>query len=80
MGKANKASFPMQGEVYKRETTNGYYNPTSVQQAIQQKKNRKTVAARIKLAKKNNVNPPQKSTRAAEPVQSKAFRNGNRNS
>tara|TARA_R110000796_G_scaffold71848_1_gene162924 strand:- start:1179 stop:1421 length:243 start_codon:yes stop_codon:yes gene_type:complete len=80
MGKANKASFPMQGEVYKRETTNGYYNPTSVQQAIQQKKNRKTVAARIKLAKKNNVNPPQKSTRAAEPVQSKSFRNGYRNS
>jgi hypothetical protein len=80
MGKANKASFPMQGEVYKRETTNGYYNPTSVQQAIQQKKNRKTVAARIKLAKKNNINPPQKSTRAAEPVQSKSFRNGYRNS
>ena len=80
MGKANKASFPMRGEVYQRETTNGYYNPTSVQQAIQQKKNRKTVAARIKLAKKNNVNPPQKSTRAAEPVQSKAFRNGHRNS
>ena len=76
MGKANKASFPMQGEVYKRETTNGYYNPTSVQQAIQQKKNRNTVAARIKLAKKNNVNPPQKSTRASEPVQSAAFRSG----
>jgi|TARA_R110002126_G_scaffold116812_1_gene256386 hypothetical protein len=76
MGKANKASFPMQGEVYKRETTNGYYNPTSVQQAIQQKKNRNSVAARIKLAKKNNVNPPQKSTRASEPVQSAAFRSG----
>jgi|TARA_R110000823_G_scaffold305916_3_gene428151 hypothetical protein len=80
MGKANKASFPMQGEVYKRETTNGYYNPTSVQQAIQQKKNRLSVAARIKLAKKNNVNPPQKSTRAPEPVQSAAFKNGFRNS
>jgi|TARA_R110001592_G_scaffold4362_1_gene24612 hypothetical protein len=80
MGKANKASFPMQGEVYKRETTNGYYNPTSVQQAIQQKKNRLSVAARIKLAKKNNVNPPQKSTRAPEPVQSAAFKNGYRNS
>ena len=80
MGKANKASFPMQGEVYKRETTNGYYNPTSVQQAIQQKKNRNSVSARIKLEKKNNVNPPQKSTRAAEPVQSKSFRNGYRNS
>ena len=80
MGKANKASFPMQGEVYKRETTNGYYKPTSVQQAIQQKKNRLSVAARIKLAKKNNVNPPQKSTRAPEPVQSAAFKNGFRNS
>ena len=80
MGKANKASFPMQGEVYKRETTNGYYNPTSVQQAIQQKKNRLSVAARIKLAKKNSVNPPQKSTRAPEPVQSAAFKNGFRNS
>jgi len=77
--KKTGVSFPMQGEVYKRETTNGYYNPTSVQQAIQQKKNRMTVAARIKLAKKNNVNPPQKSTRAAEPVQSKAFKNGYRN-
>ena len=43
-------------------------------------KNRNSVAARIKLAKKNNVNPPQKSTRAAEPVQSKSFRNGYRNS
>ena len=78
MGK--KISFPMQGEVYKRETTNGYYNPTSVSQAIQQKKNRKKVAARIKLAKKTNVNPPQKSTRAAEPVQSAAFKKGYRNS
>ena len=34
-----KASFPMQGEVFKRETTNGYYNPTSVQQNIIEKKN-----------------------------------------
>ena len=40
------------------------------------KKNRNSVAARIKLAKKNNVNPPQKSTRASEPVQSAAFRSG----
>lgn len=78
MGKANKASFPMQGEVFKRETTNGYYNPTSVQQGIIQKKNRKSVAARVKLAKKTNLNPPQKSTRAAEPVQSEAFKNGYR--
>lgn len=41
MGKANKASFPMQGEVYKRETTNGYYNPTSIQQALQNAENKK---------------------------------------
>ena len=41
---------------------------------------RLSVAARIKLAKKNNVNPPQKSTRAPEPVQSAAFKNGFRNS
>lgn len=80
MGKANKASFPMQGEVFKRETTNGYYNPTSVQQALQSSRNKKKVEARIKLAKKTNLNPPQKSTRAAEPVQSKSFRNGYRNS
>ena len=62
MGKANKASFPMQGEVFKRETTNGYYNPTSVQQALQSSKNKKQVEARVKLAKKTNLNPPQKST------------------
>ena len=80
MGKANKASFPMQGEVFKRETTNGYYNPTSVQQALQSSRNKKQVEARIKLAKKTNLNPPQKSTRAAEPVQSEAFKSGYRNS
>tara|TARA_R110002012_G_scaffold6260_2_gene28447 strand:+ start:721 stop:966 length:246 start_codon:yes stop_codon:yes gene_type:complete len=79
MGKANKASFPMQGEVYNRETTNGYYNPTSIQQSLQNAENKKKVAARIKLAKKTNLNPPQKSTRAAEPVQSAAFKNGYRN-
>jgi|TARA_B110000908_G_C10193550_1_gene421721 hypothetical protein len=80
MGKASKASFPMQGEVFKRETTNGYYNPTSVQQGIIQKKNRNSVAARQKLAKKTNLNPPQKSTRASEPVQSDAFKSGYRSS
>jgi|TARA_R110002073_G_scaffold48579_4_gene130451 hypothetical protein len=80
MGKANKASFPMQGEVFKRETTNGYYNPTSIQQALQSSRNKKKVEARIKLAKKTNLNPPQKSTRAAEPVQSEAFKSGYRNS
>ena len=42
MGKAKKGiSFPMKDEKYVRQTTDGYYNPTSVTQAIQQKKNRK---------------------------------------
>tara|TARA_R110000851_G_scaffold126530_1_gene258076 strand:+ start:586 stop:825 length:240 start_codon:yes stop_codon:yes gene_type:complete len=75
--KLNKASFPMQGEVFKRETTNGYYNPTSLQSAIIQKKNSIATQKRIKLAK-NGVNIPQTSTRASEPVQSEAFKNGNR--
>lgn len=75
-----KISFPMKDQRYVRETTNGYYNPTSVTQAIQQKKNRKSVEAKIKLAKKTNLNPPQKSTRAKEPVQSASFKSGYRNS
>jgi len=57
---------------------NGYYDPTSIPQAIQQKKNRRAVEARIRMAKKTNLNPPQKSTRASEPVQSSYFKNGNR--
>ena len=73
---AKKISFPMQGENFKRATTNGYYNPTSIPQALQNAKNKKAVEARVKLAKKTNLNPPQKSTRAAEPVQSAAFKNG----
>ena len=59
-----------------KAVTNGYYNPTSIPQAIQQKKNRKKVEARIRLAKKTNLNPKQTSTRATEPVQSAAFKNG----
>ena len=31
---------------------NGYYDPTSIPQAIQQKKNRRAVEARIRMAKK----------------------------
>ena len=57
---------------------NYYYDPTSIPQAIQQKKNRREVEARIRMAKKSNLNPPQKSTRAAEPVQSAAFKKGYR--
>ena len=45
---------------------------------ISTKKNRKQVEARIRMAKKSNLNPPQKSTRAAEPVQSAAFKKGYR--
>ena len=59
-----------------KQVTNGYFNPTSIPQAIQQKKNRKRVEAKIRLAKKTNLNPKQKSTRAKEPVQSAAFKNG----
>tara|TARA_B100000780_G_C21056557_1_gene424500 strand:- start:960 stop:1202 length:243 start_codon:yes stop_codon:yes gene_type:complete len=80
MGAKKGVSFPIKGAKYKRETTNGYFNPTSIPQAIQQKKNSKQVAASIKRAKKTNLNPPQKSTRAKEPVQSAAFRSGYRNS
>jgi len=76
---ANKASFPMQGEAYKRETTNGYYNPTSVYQKTLQKRNAKAVAKRQRLAKAG-IKCDMVSTRAPEPVQSKAFRNGYRNS
>ena len=57
---------------------NYYYDPTSIPQAIQQKKNRREVEARIRMAKKNKLIPPQKSTRAAEPVQSAAFKKGYR--
>lgn len=69
---AKKISFPMgNGKV-----DNGVYNPTSIPQALQNAKNKKKVEARIRLAKKTNLNPPQKSTRANEPVQSEAFKKG----
>ena len=73
-------SFPMKDAKFFRETENGYYNPTSITQSILMKKNRKEAEARVRLAKKGNLNPPQKSTRANEPVQSEAFKNGYRNS
>jgi hypothetical protein len=75
----NEMSFPMQGEVFKRETTNGYYNPTSIPAAIQAKKNATSVATKMRLAAAG-VKISQVSTRAAEPEQSAAFKNGNRNS
>ena len=62
---AKKISFPMgDGKV-----GNGYYNPTSVYQKTLQKRNAKA-----------GIKCDMDSTRAAEPVQSKAFRNGYRNS
>lgn len=68
-------SFPAQGLVYKRETTNGYYDPTSIPAAIQQKKNQAKVLRSIKKAK-DGINIPRSSTRAKEPVQSAAFKSG----
>jgi len=74
----NKMSFPMQGEAFKRETTNGYYNPTSIPAAIQRKKNATAVATKMRLAS-SGVSITRVSTRAPEPEQSAAFKNGNRN-
>jgi len=67
--------FPEQGAAYQRETTNGYYNPTSIPAAIQQKKNQAQVLRSIKKAK-DGINIPRSSTRAKEPVQSAAFKGG----
>ena len=75
----NEMSFPMQGEVFKRETTNGYYNPTTIPANILRKKNATATATRERLAAKG-VNIPLVSTRAPEPEQSAAFKNGNRTS
>ena len=73
-----KASFPMQGKVFKRETTNGYYNPTTIPAAIQAKKNAKATATRERLAAAG-FQAKQVTTRANEPEQSAAFKNGYRN-
>jgi len=70
-------SFPMQGLEYQRETTNGYYDPTSIPAAIQRKKNQAQVLRSIKKAK-DGINIPRSSTRANEPVQSAAFKSGYR--
>lgn len=58
---------------------NGYYNGTTVYQKALQKRNAKKVAKRQRLAKAG-IKCDMKSTRAAEPVQSAAFKNGYRNS
>tara|TARA_R110000868_G_scaffold369465_1_gene632829 strand:- start:43 stop:288 length:246 start_codon:yes stop_codon:yes gene_type:complete len=77
--KKNGVSFPMQGEVYKRETTNGYYNPTTIPAKIQAKKNALATATRERLATAG-FQAKQVTTRSNEPVQSVAFKNGYRNS
>jgi|TARA_R100001460_G_scaffold46010_2_gene83407 hypothetical protein len=58
---------------------NGYFNPTSMYQKQLQKRNAKKVAKRQRLAKAGIV-CEMKDTRAKEPVQSAAFKNGYRNS
>ena len=75
----DKMSFPMQGEVFKRETTNGFYDPTSIPAKIQAKKNATATATRMRLAAQG-FQAKQVSTRASEPEQSAAFKKGYRNS
>ena len=76
MKKSKKGtSFPIQGAKYKRETTNGYFDPTSIPAKIQAKKNAKDVATRIRLAAQG-LDIKRVSTRSTEPVQSEAFKKG----
>jgi hypothetical protein len=73
MGK--KISFPMgDGKV-----ANGYFNPTSIPAKIQAKKNATATATRERLAAAG-FQAKQVTTRATEPEQSAAFKNGYRNS
>lgn len=68
---SKKISFPMgDGNV-----ANGYFNPTSIPAKIQAKKNATATATRMRLAA-SGVEIKQMSTRASEPVQSEAFKNG----
>jgi hypothetical protein len=68
---AKKISFPMgDGKV-----ANGYYNPTSIPAIIQAKKNATATATRMRMAAAG-VEIKQVSTRAIEPIQSEAFKNG----
>ena len=67
MGK--KISFPMgDGNV-----KNGYFNPTTIPARIQAKKNATATATRMRMAAAG-VEIKRVSTRAAEPVQSAAFK------
>jgi hypothetical protein len=71
MGK--KISFPLgDGKV-----KNGYFDPTSIPSKIQAKKNATATATRMRIAAQG-VEIKRTSTRAAEPVQSEAFKSGYR--
>ena len=80
MGKSKKGiSFPVQNAVYKREITNGFYDPTSIPAKIMSKKNALAVATKMRMAD-TGFQARQVSTRSNEPVQSESFKKGNRNS
>lgn len=68
-------SFPMGDGMVKNE----YYDPTTIPAKIQAKKNAIAVATKIRLAEQG-FQAKQVSTRSNEPVQSTAFKNGNRKS
>tara|TARA_R110000868_G_scaffold5366_7_gene32683 strand:- start:4995 stop:5216 length:222 start_codon:yes stop_codon:yes gene_type:complete len=70
-----KISFPMGNGMVK----NGFYDPTTIPAKIQAKKNATAVATKIRLAEQG-FQAKQVSTKSNEPVQSTAFKNGNRNS
>lgn len=68
---AKKISFPEgNGNV-----ANGYYNPTSIPAKIQAKKNATATATRARMAEQG-FQAKQVTTKAVEPVQSQAFKNG----
>ena len=80
MGKSKKGiSFPVQNAVYKRETTNGFYDPTSIPAKIMSKQNALAVATKMRMADAG-FQARQVSTRSNEPVQSESFKKGDRNS
>jgi hypothetical protein len=68
-------SFPMENASYKRDTTNGYFNPTSITVNIMNKKNATNAATKMRMGK-DGSQAKQVSTKANEPVQSEAFKKG----
>tara|TARA_R110002167_G_scaffold177167_4_gene376955 strand:- start:863 stop:1105 length:243 start_codon:yes stop_codon:yes gene_type:complete len=77
MKNSKGVSFPIQGKMFKKETTNGYYNPTTIPAKIQAKKNATETATRMRIAAAG-FQAKQVSTRSPEPVQSSSFKNGYR--